>query len=59
MPWESLAPGSGVLTVRVWDVDAAKEVLIYSKHEGEVDAPAIWRPGKCTASAGDDQAVHI
>ena len=54
-----LASGSSDRTVRVWDVAAGKELLVYSDHEGEVDALA-WSPDSTRiASAGDDQTVHI
>ena len=55
---QMLASGSSDGTVRLWDIDSAREILAL-KQCGEVFALAFARDGKSLVCAGSDGVLHL
>jgi len=46
-------------TVKVWDAETGKELLLIEGHEGELRALAFSSNGKVLATGGDDEAARL
>src|SRR4029453_11815691 len=46
-------------TLKIWDVESTKELLVLRGHNGDVDTVAFSCNGRWLASAGEDSTVKV